>query len=123
MKQRSPGMIYYQKTHIGMDHVSVDIVTTEGTSGRVHTTHYVKGTSSYRSPELVKDGIYTNKVDIWAMGCIFYEIIFRHKAFRNDNAVYDYYHHHKATGEKVGLPFDERLITNKSQRTYSVPRR
>ena len=31
---------------------------------------------------------YTNKVDIWALGCIVYEVIFRKKAFPDDYAIY-----------------------------------
>ena len=32
---------------------------------------------------------YTNKVDIWAMGCIFYELACCRKAFRDDFAVFE----------------------------------
>jgi serine/threonine protein kinase len=59
-------------------------LTVEGTSKKAHTTQYSKGTCSYRAPELIQlddKGTYTNKVDIWAMGCILYEIVFRSKAF------------------------------------------
>lgn len=34
--------------------------------------------------------IYTRKVDIWAAGCIFYEIVSRRKAFQNDWQVKEY---------------------------------
>ena len=43
-----------------------------------------RGTPSYRAPELLRDNVYTTKVDIWAVGCIFYEIVTQQKAFEND---------------------------------------
>ena len=49
------------------------------------TTEGQRGTPSYRAPELLKeDGKYNNKVDIWAIGCISYELISEQKAFIND---------------------------------------
>jgi serine/threonine protein kinase len=33
---------------------------------------------------------YTKKVDIWALGCILYETMFKRKAFYNDYAVREY---------------------------------
>jgi len=33
---------------------------------------------------------YTNKVDVWALGCLIYEMIFREKAFENDFLVHRY---------------------------------
>ena len=62
----------------------------EGTARRAHTSAYARGTSGYRAPELVKDFHYTNKVDIWALGCILYELVFRKKTFDNDMAVLSY---------------------------------
>lgn len=80
-----------------------------GTSRHVHTTRYGRGTSSYRSPELVRELIYNNKVDIWALGCIVYELIFLEKAFGSDMAVYDYYLNYTYSGKKIELSFDEVL--------------
>jgi len=44
---------------------------------------------SYRAPELINEevGEFTNKVDIWAMGCILYELAVGKKAFRSDWSV------------------------------------
>jgi serine/threonine protein kinase len=50
------------------------------------------GTSGYRAPELLR-GVkyeYTNKVDIWALGCISYEIVLRKQAFEGDFEVREY---------------------------------
>src|SRR5271170_5478965 len=60
-------------------------LTSEGTSKRCNTTRYSRGTSGYRAPELLKEeASYNNKVDIWAVGCILYELAYRKKAFTSD---------------------------------------
>ena len=60
-------------------------LTSEGTSKRCNTTRYSRGTSGYRAPELLKEeASYNNKVDIWAVGCILYELASRKKAFTSD---------------------------------------
>jgi serine/threonine protein kinase len=46
------------------------------------------------------DAKYTNKVDVWAMGCILYELLFRKKAFSGDMAVLSYY----LSKERPGFP-------------------
>lgn len=78
-------------------------LTQEGTSRRVHSTKYARGTASYRAPELVRqveDNFkYTNKVDIWALGCIFYEVVFGKKTFADDFAVLQY-----QSGNPLHLP-------------------
>lgn len=60
-------------------------LTAEGNSHKMITTEGQRGTSSYRAPELLKESAkYNNKVDIWAIGCILYELISEQKAFIND---------------------------------------
>lgn len=55
-------------------------------------TRYSQGTSSYRAPELLDDEpTFTNKVDIWALGCILYELAKGKVAFREDWVVRQYY--------------------------------
>lgn len=62
-------------------------LTTEGTR-RAQTTAFSRGTDGYRAPELLHEqSTYSNKVDIWAIGCIFFELIFFRRAFSNDFAV------------------------------------
>lgn len=58
----------------------------EGSSRRAHTTVYSRGTRSYRAPELIRDSQlkYTNKVDVWAVGCILYELVLCRRAFADD---------------------------------------
>jgi serine/threonine protein kinase len=67
----------------------------EATSKQAITTGYGRGTSCYRAPELLNLGdaqsTFTNKVDIWAMGCIIGEIMTGRRLFDSDWAVYRYY--------------------------------
>src|SRR5579859_6757823 len=63
----------------------------DGSSRRVHTTRYSRGTECYRAPELLKNGAeYNNKVDIWALGCILHELIVGSKPFSDDFHVHQY---------------------------------
>jgi Protein kinase domain/Ankyrin repeats (3 copies) len=58
-------------------------------SRSLQTSASSKGTSGYRAPELLEDtGHYNAKVDIWALGCILYELASNKKAFPNDWAVF-----------------------------------
>lgn len=59
-------------------------LTKAGTSKTLLTTKGASGTEGYRAPELLRDMKYNNKVDIFAMGCILYELVCGQKAFRND---------------------------------------
>jgi serine/threonine protein kinase len=62
--------------------------TSEGTAKRSRATQDARGTSSYRAPEILcEDPKYTNKVDIWAFGCILFEMCTGRKAFAGDFAV------------------------------------
>ena len=57
----------------------------EGASKKALQPHYARG---YRAPELLrKNPECTNKVDIWATGCILFEIISGRKAFEDDREV------------------------------------
>jgi len=41
-----------------------------------------RGTASYRAPELYQEqASFNNKVDIWALGCILFELVVLQKAF------------------------------------------
>lgn len=63
-------------------------LTVEGTSRRERPTQYGRGTEGYRAPELLlvqhENPTFTNKVDIWATGCVIYETIFRRRTFASD---------------------------------------
>ena len=50
-----------------------------------------EGGPCYQAPELVSgDHVYNNKVDIWALGCILYELVTGKRLFRNDYAIEKY---------------------------------
>ena len=61
------------------------------TSKQAQTTVFSRGTASYRAPEVLSEQpSYTNKVDIFALGCILYELVACKKVFREDWAVREY---------------------------------
>ena len=43
------------------------------------------GTPSYMSPEVLQNQSYNEKADIWALGCILYEMIAGRRAFQYEN--------------------------------------
>ena len=75
----------------------------EATSNRIPNSTDRRGTSGYRAPELLgEEGTYNNKVDIWSMGCILYEIAVGEKLFRDDFATVE----HKALNKNVNVLLD-----------------
>jgi serine/threonine protein kinase len=55
------------------------------------STEFSRGTPSYRAPELIAEvSTFSNKVDIWGLGCILFELAVKRKAFTDDWAVRDY---------------------------------
>jgi serine/threonine protein kinase len=78
-------------------------ISAEATSWRARGTQFSRGTSSYRAPELLTETpIFTNKVDIWGLGCILYELCVKKKAFGEDWNVQQYVRH-------PSLPFSSHL--------------
>lgn len=64
-------------------------LTMPGTSRHHRSTNQGRGTDGYRAPELHDDThtgkySYNQKCDIWALGCILYELIFKVKPFKTD---------------------------------------
>ena len=39
------------------------------------------GTPSYFAPEIVKEKMYNEKVDVWALGCVLYSLAAQHHPF------------------------------------------
>jgi serine/threonine protein kinase len=75
---------------------------------RTHTTLNSSGTASYRAPEVITHHEYNKKVDLWAIGCIFFEVIFRRKAFSSDYAVQQYaFQHAIDPNHKLQIPPDD----------------
>ena len=95
-------------------------LTSEGTSRFAYTTQFARGTVSYRAPELVKnESIVSQTSDVWALGCIFYELIFKTKAFPSDFHVFDYIHS-KGLPKIHPLPVDTRVRTYIRELTYHM---
>lgn len=81
-------------------------ITSEGTARRARTTTGGRGTPGYRAPELMSDianGVYNNKVDIWSMGCILYELAQGTKVFNSDWAVIQ----HQLAGKDLDINLSE----------------
>ena len=87
-------------------------LTMQGTSRNAHITHTGRGTACYRAPELLREGrqsTFNNKVDIWSLGCILYELITNQLAFSNDYAVQCYANdHNQRRGPLPLMPVDNR---------------
>jgi serine/threonine protein kinase len=68
-------------------------LTCEVTSKTLQSTEFANGTPGYRAPELLNEEKYTynDKVDIWAMGCILYELVVGKKLFPSDLTVLEHY--------------------------------
>jgi len=60
-------------------------MSAEATSKRGITSILARGTGGYRAPEPIRDiHQFTNKVDIWALGCILHELTNKSEAFKDD---------------------------------------
>ena len=70
------------------------------------STLYSRGTPCYRAPELLRDDkpVFTNKTDMWAAGCILYELSVGRKRFHNDYAVFEY---NSQPGKKLDIYLDD----------------
>ncbi len=43
------------------------------------------GTPSYFSPEILKEKLYDEKVDVWALGCVLYYLAAQHHPFESED--------------------------------------
>jgi len=70
-------------------------ISTPGTSQRLIATRDARGTLHYGAPEILLSDAdipcYTNKVDIWGIGLILFELLTAKKAFQSANAVMRYF--------------------------------
>ena len=61
---------------------------------------------------------YTNKVDIWAIGCIFYQIIFHEKPFYNDVAAHHYASEYHSSGKRLSIPAYSRVDPDENRKAF-----
>jgi serine/threonine protein kinase len=96
-------LVLYSRKHSAWKLADFGLAS-EGTSRNVHTTNNARGTAAYRAPELLLEDkpVYNNKVDIWSLGCILYELVIGDKPFNNDIAVL----YHKLSGKELEINFD-----------------
>lgn len=95
-------------------------LTSEGTSRLAITTRNSRGTGGYRAPELLEEfPKYINKVDIWALGCILYELTAAKKAFADDYMVL--LSSDSRSSLQIELPsLPEILLTHLSECIYEI---
>jgi ankyrin repeat protein len=76
-------------SHVGKVWKIADFgLTSAGTSKRAITTIYSRGTPGFRAPELLAvDATFNNKVDVWSLGCILFQLCTRRLLFQSDYAV------------------------------------
>ena len=65
-------------------------ISSEITTGRSQIIADSRGTPGYCAPELLNPGVHDEKVDIWALGCMLYELVTQFPTFASDSAVYHY---------------------------------
>lgn len=75
-------------------------------------TQFARGTPGYRAPELLVQESYTDKVDIWALGCILHELATGQKPFQTDLAVEQYRYSKTPITVQCHESFDNALITS-----------
>jgi serine/threonine protein kinase len=86
-------------------------LSTEGSSQNL-PTKYSSGTPGYRAPELMDSNgnptMYNNKVDIWAMGCILYELATGIRPFESDWEVLN----HRFSRKNINVVLDDSFDTH-----------
>jgi tetratricopeptide (TPR) repeat protein len=70
-------------------------ISSNATSKEAKRTVFARGTSSYQAPELLQmEATFTNKVDIWSLGCVLHILATTEYAFHEDWQVQKYYESH-----------------------------
>lgn len=98
-------------------------LTTEGASKLAITTRNGRGTGGYRAPELLSEfSKFTKKVDIWALGCILYELAMGEKAFNDDYSVLSFLDS-RSTLPSLNPIIPNGLMTHLSECVYEMLKR
>jgi len=82
-------LVLYSQTH-GCWKLTDFGSASQATSKRLNTTCFLRGTESYRSPEVLEHGRFNNRAHLFALGCIIFEIVTGRKRFSSDWAVLQY---------------------------------
>jgi serine/threonine protein kinase len=90
----------------------------DGSSRIAHITRYSRGTECYRAPELIVGTDYTNKVDLWAIGCILYDLVFWRKPFDSDYAARRY----AESGKEFEVPLEPNSKISERKQTEFITR-
>ena len=83
-------------------------------------TEFARGTPGYRAPELLVQEKYDDKVDIWAMGCILYELVTGERLFSSDIAVLEYRQFKLPLTIQCDETFDKLSITSAILQTLEI---
>jgi serine/threonine protein kinase len=75
-----------------------------------YTTKYSQGSVGYRAVELLntENPFFTKASDIWALGCILFELSYQKKAFPDDIAAWESRHEPYRFNDLLRLQVDER---------------
>lgn len=83
-------------------------ISAEATSKKAHTTRYARGSERYRAPELLEEHpTFTNKVDMWALGCILYELVTGEPTFKGYLDILNYALDPKSNKRTIEVSFPE----------------
>ena len=70
------------------------------------------GTEIYYAPERIENGEYDDKVDIWALGCIIYELCTLRKCFPSRNYIYNIIINKQKLYGKIDLKYYSKDLQN-----------
>jgi serine/threonine protein kinase len=95
-------------------------LTAEGNKKIAYSTRLQRGTPGYRAPEIIIEHKVTMKSDVWALGCILYELLSGEKAFFDDYKTYEYMQSNIKPIISFPESLDERLKSYLAQLVYNM---
>jgi serine/threonine protein kinase len=87
--------------------------SSEGSSTSLQTSNTRRGTNGYRAPELISKYEISQQGDIWALGCILYELVTGNQRFQSDGEIFVY-----TDSQPMDLPRDD-IMSNESRTAIS----
>jgi len=96
-------------------------LTEEGASRIAYTTLHSRGTECYRAPELVRErSAVSMKSDIFALGCILFELVMARKAFPRDIHVFEYASNREIPAIVMPETVDDRVASYLTQLIHGM---